>query len=119
MQGTNDRPLTPDFSRPYGVEQAERARLVEAFEIVEPTLSEALAMEWTVTSLLTPNKLGDLTVSQLATVAADAQRMLRAETARGNSVRREEVARYWRTMRAATLVLAARSVQKIGGPFHA
>lgn len=121
MQGTNGDPTTAtlDFPRPYGVQHAEAARLVQAFEIAEPTLRESHDLTWYVTSLIAPQRLGDLTISQLAHVAAEAQRLLRAETARGDLMRREEVTRFWRTMRGATLLLASKSVQRFGGPFHA
>lgn len=103
----------PGFTRPHGVVVAETTRLVEAFEIAEPTLREALEMgtdeHWPFSAC---------TVPELIVAAAEAQRALRAEGQRP-FVDREAFAGHWRTMRAANLVLAARATQKIGGPMYA
>lgn len=107
-----------DSPRPYGVERAESLRLVEAFEITEPTLAEALSMDAMFDGDGIATALGACTVPQLVVSAACAQRALHAEGQRPY-VNRGLFAYYWCTMRAAQLVLACRSTQKLGGPIYA
>lgn len=120
MQGTNGDPTTAtlDFPRPYGVEQAERMRAVSILTLDDPTYAEAREMTWYANSLYEATPFGEMTVAQLIVAAGQAQRLFRAEVIR-EPMNTDEVRRYWRAMRAATLTLAFRSSQRIGGPFHA
>lgn len=112
MEGTN-RLTDAQFPRPYGVERAERLRITEAFVMDEPTLAEALDMNWN-----GGRAFGAATFARLVVAAADAQRALSAAL-QAPTVDRDEALRCWRAMRAAQLVLACRATQKLGGPIYA
>jgi hypothetical protein len=100
-----------DFPRPYSVVQAEtqrRAGMTVTLE--EPTYAEAVDLQWAGVAL------GAMTIKQLVETAAEAQRLLAA----GREMREPVLIEMgWRAHRGALLVLAFRSVQRIGGPFHA
>ena len=120
MQGTNEDPTTAtlDFPRPYGVEQAERLRVVNMLTFDDPTYREALELTWFMRSTITQTRFADMTVAELVRAAAEAQRLFRAQVLR-TPMNPEEVRRFWRAMRAAQLVMAFKARQRVGGPFHA